>query len=121
MRARANAIRDLVVNAAPRPIVVGSAAAVRRWTCCGHEHGPRRLLTTILQQRGHPQPHRDDGLDGRHGAPLRAIRQQIASAIDLIVHQPHCATARWCRRQRWWAWKAILSSCRTLPLRADGH
>ena len=35
---------------------------------------------------GRRVPHRDDGLDGGIDLPTRAIREQVASAIDLIIH-----------------------------------
>ena len=72
----------------------------------GHANSPRdmlaRLETMVLMA----------GVD----LPLRAIREQVSSAVDLIVHQiapegrhpPHRRTSPKSR-----AWKATSSSCRT--------
>ena len=42
------------------------------------------------------------------GLPHAAVREQAASALDLIVHQAGCPTARarWSRSPRWSAWPA---------------
>jgi len=83
-------IRDLVRNSLrmrPDRIIVGSAAGARRSTCCSDEHGHDGSITT-----GHANTPRicsapgDDGPAQRGGDPDRAIREQIASAIDVIVH-----------------------------------
>ena len=44
--------------------------------CTLHSNGPRDTLARM-----------ERWADGRHGPPVRAIREQVASAVDLIVHQ----------------------------------
>ena len=92
MKVREITIRDLVRNALrmrPERIVVGEvrsgeALDMLQAMNTGHDGS----LTTV--HANSPRicwPLGNDGHDGRMELPAKAIREQIASAFDLIIHQ----------------------------------
>ena len=86
-------IRDLVINSLrmrPERIVVGECRggeALDMLQAMNTGHDGSMTTAHANTPARHPLPSRDDVLMAGMDLPVRAIREQIASAVDLIVQQ----------------------------------